>query len=685
MRWDVAQILGRPHLADALAADLSAHPDVTAASANAVTGSLLLTFTPTIDVTRAAEWVRDALLRQLDAMVATGSPLPAAVPKPSAPSAAQTPLQRFIASTDRHRTLRRRAFVCSVANGAEEAVPPLLVGLAADTVTRGSASLLGSLGLRSVGSRLFALGGVSVAFWAAASLIEYMKERATADLANAVRHDLRNQVYQHMQTLDVSTIESRDVSAWMAILDQDVNQIHSFIRQGVDPFFNMGSNLVIVGATCLAVSPTLALTQLLLLPPLVLASMALLKPIRQRHMAARDDAERLNAIFTGNVQGMATIASFGTETIEANRVLEASIKHRDSARIAERVEAVYVPSLRAIAGGGFVTTLVWGGARVANGTLSVGALDAMALTQLRLLSALARMGVGLDQYQKTANALNRIYSTLDARPAITTGTVALPPRRVQGDLGFRNVTFGYDPSRPVLRDLTLECGAGQTIGIVGATGAGKSTLLKLLLRFYDPQQGEVTIDGHDARALVVQDLRESIAMVSQQITLFAGTVRDNIAYGRPEATDADIMAAARVAEAHDFISELPGGYLSRIGFGGLTLSGGQRQRIAIARAVLADRPILLFDEATSALDHATEAALQRSLATVTAGRTTVIVAHRLSTIRHADVIYVLDDGTVRESGTHDELVKARGLYAGMWMVQTGETRPARRHGETRTP
>ncbi len=680
MRWDVDQLLGRPQLAEALAADLSAHPEVTSATTNAMTGSLLLTFTPTIDVARASEWVRDALLRQLDAMVATGSPLPIAVPRPSAQAGAQTPLQRFIASTDRHRALRRRAFAFSVANGAEEAVPPMLVGLAADTVTRGSASLLGSIGLRTVGSRLFALGGLSVAFWAAASIIEFMKERATADLANAVRHDLRNQVYQHMQTLDVSTIESRDVSEWMAILDQDVNQIHNFIRQGVDPFFNMGSNLVIVGATFLAVSPALALTQLLMVPPLVLASMALLKPIRQRHMAARDDAERLNAILTGNVQGMATIASFGTETIEADRVLEASTKHRDTARIAERVEAVYVPSLRAIAGGGFVTTLVWGGSRVAGGTLSVGALDAMALTQLRLLSALARMGVGLDQYQKTANALDRIYSTLDTRPAITTGTVALPPRRVKGDLAFRNVTFGYDPARPVLRDLTLECGAGQTIGIVGATGAGKSTLLKLLLRFYDPQEGVVSIDGQDARSLIVQDIRESIAMVSQQITLFAGTVRDNIAYGRHDATDDEIRAAARVAEAHDFICDLPGGYTSRIGFGGLTLSGGQRQRIAIARAVLADRPILLFDEATSALDHATEAALQRSLATVTAGRTTVIVAHRLSTIRHADVIYVLDDGAVREAGTHDDLVKARGLYAGMWLVQTGETRPARAAG-----
>lgn len=674
IRWVIDQMVGRPQLAEALEVDLSAHPDITSASTNAVTGSVLVTFAASVDRACATRWVQEAWRRQVDAQ--PGS-LQRATARPASASPGSTPLQRFIASTDRHRTLRRRAFGYSVANGVEEAVPPLLVGLAADTVTRGSSSLLAGLGLRTVGSRLLALGGVSVVFWAAASLIEFMKERATADFANAVRHDLRTQLYEHLQTLDVSTIESRETSEWMAIVDQDVNQVHQFIRQGADPFFNMGSNFVIVGATFLLVSPGLALTQLLMVPPLVLASMTLLRPIRQRHLAARTDAERLNVMVSGNIQGMATIAGFRTEGLESARVLHASAQHRDSAREAERVEAVYVPTLRAIAGGGFVTTLVWGGSRVAAGTLSAGGLDAMALTQLRLLSALARMGVGLDQYQKTANALERIFATLDARPSITSGPTPLRKDRIAGELAFHGITFGYDPARPVLRNLHLRCPSGQTVGIVGATGAGKSTLLKLLQRFYDPQQGHVTLDGKDLRDLQLADLRGSVAMVSQHITLFAGTIRDNIAYGRPDASDDEVVAAARSAEAHEFVMALPGQYDSRLGFGGLSLSGGQRQRIAIARAVLADRPILLFDEATSALDHGTEAALQRSLATVTANRTTVIVAHRLSTIRHADIIYVIDEGSVRESGTHEDLIRAKGIYAGMWMVQTGETRPVR--------
>ena len=237
---------------------------------------------------------------------------------------------------------------------------------------------------------------------------------------------------------------------------------------------------------------------------------------------------------------------------------------------------------------------------------------------------------------------------------------------------FDDVVFGYDPARPVLNRLSMHCPAGKTTGIVGASGAGKSTLLKLLMRFWDAQSGTVRIDGVDVRDLNVEHLRTAIALVSQQITLFAGTIRDNIAYGHRDATIEQVMDAARVAEAHDFIEALPGGYDSVIGFGGLTLSGGQRQRIAIARAVLSNRPLLLFDEATSALDHATEAALQRSLEVATAGRTTVIVAHRLSMIRHADVIYVIHNGGIHEHGRHDELIAAGGIYAGMWRVQTGE-------------
>jgi ATP-binding cassette subfamily B protein len=666
----VPAVRGQRFLAEALAIDLEAHPQVIAVAVSPVTGSVLLCFSPDHPLSDAESWLRAALERQMQSSQAT-TDMDAARRVGTMP---RSPLWRLLQRTEPYRGLRRRAMAASIADGLADGIPPLLVGLTTDTVSRGSSSLLGTLGFKTASSRLLALTGVSVVFWALAAVFEYAKERTTAELANVVRHDLRNQLYQHVQVLDIATVESREVSDWMAVLNDDVNQVHSFLRQGIEPMVAIASNIVVVGASFVLMSPGLALAQLLLVPPLVFASMALLKPIRAKFIAARWDGDRINALVTGNVSGMSTISSFNAQRIEAERVEEAGARFRASIGDADRSEAVYVPTLRAIAGTGFVTTLVWGGAQVSQGTLSVGGLDTMALAQLRLLAAVARMGVSLDSYQRTAAALDRIYQTLDLTPSIVGGTRALPSRTTSGELTFDNVVFGYDPARPVLRGLSLRCPAGRTTGIVGATGVGKSTLFKLLLRFYDIQSGRVCVDGVDVRDLRLDDLREAIAMVSQQITLFAGTIHDNIAYARPDASFDEVVHAARTAEAHEFIEALPDGYEARIGFGGLTLSGGQRQRLAIARAVLANRPILLFDEATSALDHATEAALQRSLEVATRNRTTIIVAHRLSTIRHSDIIYVLEDGCVSEAGQHDELIAAGGLYASMWGVQTGDVR-----------
>ncbi len=665
VRFDVPLLRRLPNIASGLAADLACNPIITQAHANGLTGGVLVSFSRHITLVEIENLVRAALLRHADVAV------PEKIHAPE--QAQQSPLRRLLASTDPHRALRRRVVALSLANGLEDATPPLVLGLAVDTVSRGAGSLLGSLGLKTVGSRFFALGGLSVGFWMLSALTEYFSDRAKADLANAVLHDLRVALYNRVQTLDVGQVESKEVSDWIAILDADVNQVHGFIRQGMTPFFSTASNLAIVAGTFLVVSPGFAVVQLLMLPPLIFASRVLLKPIRMGYMKARDDGERLGALLSGNLQGISTIASFNAQSVECERVREYSQKYTQSIRNAERIEAMYVPSLRAIAGGGFITSIVWGGIKVSKGTLSLGVLNTMALTQLRLLSAIARLGYGLDQYQRTATALDRIYGTLDVQPATVGGAIAMPRAQVRGDIVFENVTFGYDPSRPVLKSLSLRCPAGSTIGIVGATGAGKSTVVKLMLRFNDPQGGRVTLDGENVSDLSLDDLRESISLVSQQVSLFSGSIHENIAYGRRNATRAEVIDAATVAEAHDFIMELPEQYETRIATGGLSLSGGQRQRIAIARAVLVKRPILLFDEATSALDFETEAAVQRSLDAFVAGRTTVVVAHRLSTVRHADMIYVLSNGEVSECGTHDELLAARGAYAGMWMIQTGET------------
>jgi ATP-binding cassette subfamily B protein len=321
---------------------------------------------------------------------------------------------------------------------------------------------------------------------------------------------------------------------------------------------------------------------------------------------------------------------------------------------------------------GFTATLVWGGFRALEGGLEVGAYSVMVFLTQRLLWPLTRLGETFDLYQRAMASTNRVLDVVDARPRLQDGERPLPRTSVQGDLRFDGVTFSYEAGHPVLNDIDVAAGAGRTTAFVGATGSGKTTLVKLLLRFYDVDSGRITVDGHDLRDLKARDLRRAIGLVSQDVFLFHGSVRDNIAYGRPEATDNEIRAAAEIAEAHEFITRLPEGYRTIVGERGQKLSGGQRQRVSIARAVLVDPPILVLDEATSAVDNETEAAIQRSLERISLDRTTVVIAHRLSTIRHADRIYVLEDGRVAEVGTHDELLESSRIYRALWDVQTGE-------------
>jgi ATP-binding cassette, subfamily B, bacterial len=302
----------------------------------------------------------------------------------------------------------------------------------------------------------------------------------------------------------------------------------------------------------------------------------------------------------------------------------------------------------------------------------------------RLLWPLTRLGETLDLYQRAMASTTRIMDLLDMPSTINSGPESLPLEKVSGEIVLQDVSFSYGEGRgggngrspitypTVIQDLSLRIPAGQTVAIVGATGAGKTTLMKLLLRFYDVSGGQITLDGHDLRQLQLGDLRQAIGFVSQDVFLFHGSVRENIAYGTFDAPMDKIVEAAKLAEAHDFIMELPLGYDTIVGERGQKLSGGQRQRISLARAILKDPPVLVLDEATSSVDNETEAAIQRSLERIAIGRTTIVIAHRLSTVRNADVIFVLENGRLRENGRHEELVEtADGIYAGLWRVQTG--------------
>jgi ATP-binding cassette subfamily B protein len=428
----------------------------------------------------------------------------------------------------------------------------------------------------------------------------------------------------------------------------------------------------VIGALFFYLSPEVAWMGVAPMPFILWGSVLYQRRLAPRYARVREAVGDLSADLAGNLGGVATIKSFTAEEREVARVRETSERYRQANRRAIALSSAFSPLIRMVIVVGFTAMMVAGGFRALDGALEVGAYSVMIFLVQRLLWPLTRLGEVFDLFQRAMASTARIFGLLDTPRDLHDGATELPLDAVRGELVLDGVDFAYGDREPLFRGLDMEFPAGRTTAIVGATGSGKSTLLKLLLRFHDVQGGSLRLDGVDVRELRTGDLRRAIGLVSQDVFLFHGSVRENIAYGAPDAPLEEVVEAARVAEAEDFVRALPQGYETVVGERGQKLSGGQRQRISIARAVLKDPPILVLDEATSAVDNETEAAIQRSLARVSRGRTTIVVAHRLSTVRHADRIYLLQDGAVAEVGTHEELVAKDGAYAALWRVQTGE-------------
>ena len=385
----------------------------------------------------------------------------------------------------------------------------------------------------------------------------------------------------------------------------------------------------------------------------------------------REKVGLLNSRLSNNISGITTIKSFTAEEEERAKVEKESDDYRLSNQAAIKLSAAFTPLIRIVILVGFMATLIFGGLDTLNGKMEVATYSLFVFLTQRLLWPLTRLGETLDLYQRAMASTVRVLNLLDTPIAIQSGERRLPFEEVDGKIALRNVSFGYNDRLPLFQNLSLEVQPGKTLAVVGSTGSGKSTLVKLLLRLYDVDQGGVLIDDIDVRELRLPDLRQAIGLVSQDVFLFHGTVAENIRYGRLDASDEEVIEAAMIAEAHEFIQGLPSKYATIVGERGERLSGGQRQRISIARAILKNPPILILDEATSAVDNETEAAIQRSLEKIAVGRTTIVIAHRLSTIRHADRIIVFEGGRIVEEGRHEELLGWKGVYRRLWGVQTG--------------
>ena len=610
----------------------------------------------------------------MSSSTSTRPPQTAADPT-AAPRPADDPSPPLRALWERYRAYRGRfvlALLMSTLNKIADVVPELLIGAAIDVVVRGDRSFVGELlGVESRYGQLAWLAAINVVVWVVESLTEYLAAVLFRGLSQAVEHDLRVEAYDHAQRLDLGWHERRPQGATLAVVNDDINQLERFLDVGVPSILQTALNVVLVGAVFAVASWQLLVLAFLPIPLVIGGALVFQRRLQPLYARVREAVADLSGALSANLAGLATIKAFTAEPRETERISASSDAYRQANITAIRSSAAFVPLVRMAILAGFTCTLLVGGWQVLDGDLAVGLYSVLVFMTQRLLWPLTDVAEVLDLYQRGRASVVRVLGLLQEPVGVRPGAQEVEGP-AEGRIELQGVRAGYADGPDVLHGIDLVIPAGQTHALVGATGSGKSTVLRHLLRFDDPRAGRVLLDGRDVRELDWDSLRGSIGYVAQDIYLFAGTIGENIAYGRPDATREQIRAAADAAAALDVVDALPEGLDTWVGERGVTLSGGQRQRIALARALLRDPSILVLDEATSAVDNETEAAIQRSLRTATRGRTAVVVAHRLSTVRHADRIWVMDSGRVVEAGSHDELVEQGGLYAALWAVQTGD-------------
>ncbi len=551
-------------------------------------------------------------------------------------------------------------------------MPPVLIGMAVDIVVERQNSLLGRWGVADLSMQLIILGVVTLIVWLLESVFGYLQRVYWRNLAQSMQHDLRVEAYDHVQRLELGYFEDQSTGGLMSVLNDDINQLERFLDIGANDVVQILTTIITIGGIFVFIAPSVAWMAALPIPFIIWGSLKFQKLLAPLYISVREQVSVINHHLSNSLSGIATIKSFTAEDFEAERLRFESNEYLERNRRAIRWGSAFTPLIRMVIVTGFIAITIAGGKLALDGLLEIGAYSVLIFMTQRLLWPLTRLGETFDLYQRAMASTIRILDLLGIKSSVIDGHIHLPTEDVRGQMRLEQVEFAYSDGREVIRKLSLDVPAGDTIAIVGATGAGKSTVIKLLLRYYDVSAGRVLLDGLDLRELRQEDIRRAIGLVSQDVFLFHGTVRENIAYGDPDAPIDRIIEAARVAEAHEFISQLPQGYDTVVGERGQKLSGGQRQRLSIARAVLTDPPILVLDEATSSVDNETEAAIQRSLERIVIGRTTIVIAHRLSTVRNADMIYVLQDGRLLESGHHQDLLLLDGLYASLWRVQTGE-------------
>ncbi len=503
-------------------------------------------------------------------------------------------------------------------------------------------------------------------------LQSFMAERTSHGLA----FDLRNAIFSKIQRMSFSFYDRNQTGQLMVRATDDVERVRTFVAQGL--VLAAQSFLLLIGALIVLTFTNWQLTLVIVpLLPLALAIFFIFGRISQPlFLEVQNRLSRLNTILQENIAGIKVVKAFAREPYEEERFDRAATALMEQQIRVNRIFAFLFPMIFLIAQLGQVAILYFGGQQILNGTLALGEYQKFSLYLVYVFFPLGQLGFIIALLAQAGASAERIFEVLDARSEIVErpDAIILPP--IQGRVEFRNVTFRYfNSSAPVLQNVSFVVEPGQTVALLGATGSGKTSIINLIPRFYDVSEGAVLIDGYDVREVTIDSLRSQIGIVLQETNLFSGTIRENIAFGRPDASDEEIIAAAKAAAAHDFIMSFPDGYNTRVGERGMTLSGGQKQRIAIARALLLNPRLLILDDSTSNVDVATEALIQRALDRLMRGRTSFVIAQRISTVRNADLILVLDKGRLVASGTHAELMEQSPIYAEIYASQLVEDAP----------
>ena len=561
--------------------------------------------------------------------------------------------------------------IYSIVNKLFDIAPEILIGIAVDLVVQRNDSIIAKLGFESIESQITFLAVATFFIWAFESLFQYLYSISWRNLAQTVEHEIRTDAYNHVQNLDMPWFENKKVGDITAKLNDDVNQLERFLDNGFNTIIQLIVSSLAIGAVFFYISPLVASISILPIPIILVIAFFFQRNLSPRYLSVRNSVGLLNNTIFNNLIGISTIKSFVTEKIESNRVHDLSNDYRLKNKHAIKLSSAFVPLVRMGVLSGFLGTMIIGSYLALDGTIAVGSYSVLVFLTQRFLWPFTTLGETVDLFERSMASTKRILDLLDTPQKIKDNKDSIILDDFNQDINFNNINFHYSENKPIFKNLNLNINKNTLVGIVGQTGSGKTTIIKLLLRFYDTIGGSINIGSHEIKDIKIKNLRENVGYVSQDIFMFDGSIKDNIAYPNM-GNDDQIIAVAKQSQAHEFIMKLENGYDTFIGERGQKLSEGQKQRIAIARALYKNPSILVFDEATSSVDNETELLLQKAIYSISKDRTTIVIAHRLSTVRNADNIFVLGNGTILESGNHKKLLDKKGVYNKLWKIQTGK-------------